>query len=173
MLGMRDIVERVKPEFEQFKKALVPAAQAAYGRALITLALYGSWARGTATPESDIDLLLVADPLPDGRFNRLRQFEAIDRATQASCKALWGGPGLVPELSPLIKTPAEVEAGSPLFLDMTDWCDILLDNDDYFAGWLAALRERMRINGSERRPFKGGYYWVYKPSARPGEVVTL
>ena len=37
----------------------------------------------------------------------------------------------------------------------------------------SSLQERMRRNGTERRFAKGGYYWVYKPDLRAGEVVTL
>jgi hypothetical protein len=103
----------------------------------------------------------------------MRQFEAVDTVTLDSRKAVWGPTPPAPEISPLIKTPTEVEAGSPLFLDMTDWREILFDRDHYLQRYLAALKERMRTNGTERRMAKGGYYWVYKPNLQPREVVTL
>ena len=103
----------------------------------------------------------------------MRQFEVVDAATLDSRKAIWGAAAPAPEISPLIKTPAEVEAGSPLFLDMTDWREILFDRDHFLQRYLAALKERMRRNSTERRMAKGGYYWVYKPNLQPGEIVTL
>jgi predicted nucleotidyltransferase len=44
--------------------AIREATVVAYGERLISLAVFGSWARGTATPASDLDLLVVAEPLP-------------------------------------------------------------------------------------------------------------
>ena len=157
----------------QFKQTVGIACKELYAETLVSLALYGSWARSTATQESDIDMLIIASDLPPSRGKRMRQFEAVDAATLDSRKAVWGPPTPTPEISPLIKTPAEVEAGSPLFLDMTDWREILFDRDDYLQRYLAALKERMQRNGTERRMAKGGYYWVYKPNLHPGEVVTL
>ena len=43
-----------------------------YGPRLISLAVFGSWARGTASPESDLDLLVVASDLPPSRMKRVR-----------------------------------------------------------------------------------------------------
>ena len=157
----------------RFKQTVWVACKEFYAETLVSLAVYGSWARGTATQESDIDMLIIVSDLPPSRGKRMRQFEAIDAVTLDSRKAVWGPTSPAPEISPLIKTPTEVEAGSPLFLDMTDWRDILFDRDDYLQRYLAALKERMRVNGTERRMAKGGYYWVYKPNLQPGEVVTL
>ena len=42
--------------------AVRTAALSVYGERLISLAVFGSWARGTATPASDLDLLVVAEP---------------------------------------------------------------------------------------------------------------
>lgn len=36
-----------------------------YGHQFKTLILYGSWARGSATPDSDVDLLVVVDDALD------------------------------------------------------------------------------------------------------------
>jgi predicted nucleotidyltransferase len=44
--------------------AIREATVVAYGERLISLAVFGSWARGTATPASDLDLLVVAEPRP-------------------------------------------------------------------------------------------------------------
>lgn len=47
-----------------------------YGRRLRAVRLYGSWARGDAHPESDIDLLVVLDRL-DSRWAERRRIEDI------------------------------------------------------------------------------------------------
>ena len=55
--------------------AVRKAAVGAYGDRLAALAIFGSWARGTATPASDLDLLVVGEPLPPSRKEREFSFD--------------------------------------------------------------------------------------------------
>ena len=144
-----------------------------YGDRLVSLAVFGSWARGVATPESDLDILVVADPLPRGRMKRLDEFEAVERATQPTCELVWPDAARSLSLSPVLKTPDELQAGSPLYLDMTLWRIVLHDRDGVLERYLSKLADRMAQLGSRRTETKGGAYWDYKPSMTPGEVVEL
>jgi uncharacterized protein len=128
-----------------------------YGPRLISLAVFGSWARGTASPESDLDLLVVASDLPPSRMKRVREFRPVDAATAAERGSVWGPNRAAVELSPVFKTPQELAAGS----------------DHVLRDYLAGLRARMKTLGSTRKTFKGGFFWDYKPDFRPGEVVEL
>ena len=75
-------------------------------------------------------------------------------------------------LSPVFKTPGEVEAGSPLFLDMVEDARILYDPDEFLARRLARLRGRLQ-ELSGRCIWRGNaWYWELKPDLQPGEVVT-
>lgn len=56
----------VAQQFQQIAQVLLPRAHDYYGDNLVTFAVYGSVARGLATAESDIDLLLVVADLPQG-----------------------------------------------------------------------------------------------------------
>src|SRR2546422_974499 len=106
------------PVFESLPIALLDACREHYGERLVSLALFGSVSRGTGRPDSDIDLLIVAEALPDGRVARAREFAAVEKAlgpwVQAARRA-----GLSPIFSPIFKTPAELARGTPLLLDMT------------------------------------------------------
>ena len=152
---------------------LVKSCRSVYGTDLVSVVLFGSWARGAATPVSDIDVLIVAGDLPEGRRRRLELFEKVEVDTEAARKEVWPGSAEIPELSPVFRTPEEVRQGSPLFLDMTEWCRILWNRDGFFASYLEELRQRMKRLGTRRRRAKGGYYWEYKPDLEPGEVVEL
>lgn len=161
-----------QPVFEPLLESLVREAQRHYGQRLRSLVVYGSVARGTAGPLSDLDILIVGDDLPNGRGARIREFEPVERAVEPERKALFAQ-GFRMDLSPVFKTPSEVEHGSLLFLDMTLDARILFDRDDYFAKYLDILRARLRALGSRRIPFKGGYYWLLKPDLKPGEVIEI
>jgi len=110
---------------------------------------------------------------PAGRPGRLAEFEAAESMTLDARRRVWGEYDVTSDLSPVIKTPAEVKAGSPLFLDMTLHCDVLLDRDGFLVSYLEDLGERMAKLGSRRHARKGGYYWEYKPDLKPREVVAL
>jgi len=153
--------------------ALADACRAHYADRLVSLVVFGSWARGAVTPESDLDCLIVADPLPAGRLARVREFEPVENQLSLLRAAVWG-PEVPPvDLSPVFRTPVEVERGSPLFLDMTLHAILLVDRDDFFRRYLERLRQRMQELGTQRVSAGGGYYWVYKPDAAPGEVIEL
>jgi len=153
--------------------SLLQACRDLYGERLVALAVFGSWARGVATPESDLDILVVADPLPRGRMKRLDEFEVVERATEPARALVWPAEARELELSPVLKTPDELRAGSPLYLDMTLWRIMLHDRGGVLEQYLAALAGRMAQLGSRRTETKGGAYWDYKPSMTPGEVVEL
>jgi hypothetical protein len=53
-------------------KKVIAALRAALGEKLVAVALYGSWARGDADEGSDVDLLVIADDLPDHPIQRVR-----------------------------------------------------------------------------------------------------
>jgi predicted nucleotidyltransferase len=153
--------------------AIREATVATYSERLVALAIFGSWARGTATPASDLDLLVVAEPLPPSRMKRVREFRPVADATRSVRSRVWSDQGPEIELAPVFKTPHELAAGSPLYLDMTLWRVVLADRDDMLETFLKGLSERMQALGSRRVPFKGGAFWDYKPDFRPGEVVEL
>lgn len=64
--------------YNELVAAVTDACQRHYGSRLISLAVFGSVGRGTPGPDSDIDLLVVADPLPQGRLARSDDFAAVD-----------------------------------------------------------------------------------------------
>jgi predicted nucleotidyltransferase len=162
------------PRAQPFAAALIEATREVYGERLVSLAVFGSYARATATPASDIDVLVVATDLPDSRRRRVDQFAAVEDRTETARRAIWDTlTEETPVLSPIVKTPGEVAAGSPLFLDMTDWCELLVDEDAFLWRYLDDLRSRLAATGARRRQAKGGYYWEYKPDSKPLEVIEL
>jgi len=153
-------------------KNLLDACAGHYGERLVSLAVFGSVGRGTPRPDSDIDLLVVAEKLPRGRINRVREFWAVEKAFRALPTAeLQGFPPM--DLSPVIKTPEEAELGSPLFLDMTEDARILFDRDGFLAERIRRLKSRLESLGSKRIWKGSAWYWDLKPDFRPGEVFEL
>ena len=78
-----------------------------------------------------------------------------------------------PSLSPIFKTPAEVTAGSPLFLDMTDDARILYDRDAFLASAFSDFSARLARLGARRIWRDNTWYWDLKPDYKPGEVFEI
>ena len=74
------------PVFDSLPASLLDACRRHYGERLVALALFGSMGRGTPRPDSDVDMLVIADPLPDGRVARAAEFAAVERALDAWLK---------------------------------------------------------------------------------------
>ena len=137
-----------------------------YGARLVSLALFGSVARGTSHRDSDVDMLIVATGLPRGRVARADEFRIIERQVTETLPD-------APSLSPVFKTPEEILQGSPLLFDMVEDAHLLVDCDGFLGGQLARLADRFRTLGSRRMWRDGWWYWDLKPDYRPGEVFEL
>jgi predicted nucleotidyltransferase len=163
---------RLLERYEALLHALLAELEACYGRRLVACAVFGSVGRGTPRFDSDIDLLLVVRDLPRGRFHRVEEFLPVEARLEPALQG--GDPGCLPiALSPVFKSPEEVEAGSPLFLDMVDDARILRDPEGFLAACLERLRARLRRLGARRVRRGNAWYWELKPDLEPGEIFTL
>ncbi len=158
--------------FDNLLSILALACQACYGSRLVSLGVFGSVGRGTPNATSDIDVLVVAEELPRGRMARVREFETVDAEMERALRTA-RSEGVDTRLSPILKTPEEVGAGSPLFLDMLFDLKILYDSGGFFAGYLEDLKKRLDRLGAHRVPAGGFWYWDLKPDFKPGDVIKL
>jgi predicted nucleotidyltransferase len=158
--------------YEDVVQGLLVELHAHYGARLVSVAVFGSVARGTQREDSDIDFLVVAHDLPRGRTARVAEFLPVERRLEPRLAP--PRPELLPiALSPVFKTPEEVEAGSPLFLDMVEDARIVHDADSFLEKRLERLRQRLIALGS-RRVWRGNtWYWLLKPDLAPGETIAL
>jgi predicted nucleotidyltransferase len=113
--------------------------------------LFGSRARGDYQAESDWDLLLIADRLPEATLQRhlyLKKLLPLE----------WAG-----QVSILAKTPAELEAYlTGLLLDVALDGIVLFDTDDYITGRLAYVRELIAEKGLYREQVGRDLLWQWQ-----------
>ena len=76
-------------------------------------------------------------------------------------------------MSPVFKTPAEIEHGSPLLFDMVEDARILTDRDGYLEAVLGRLRYRLRELGARRIWRGNAWFWDLKPDYKPGEIFEI
>jgi len=107
----------LKERFQKLEEQLFASIKAFYDQRLISVVLFGSVARDTPNFNSDVDVLVIATELPQGRIPRIREFEKVEEQITPLLDAL-RQEGIQTEISAILKSPEEAEQGSPIFLDM-------------------------------------------------------
>lgn len=141
-----------------------------YQERLISLALFGSVARKKFNENSDIDILIICENFPPGRFLRVSEFVNIEKKLESYLKSLELEKMFI---SPIFKTKEEALKGSPLFLDMIDDCLILYDNNDFFLNILKNLKDNLEKLGAKRIWNGNSWHWKLKSDYKFGEVFKI
>lgn len=161
-------------DYEPLLNAFVICLRNRLGAQLISVVLYGSVARGSARPDSDVDLLVVIDPSP-GMADVRALVRAVEREsvdTPAGQQARQRGLGCF--ISSLVLTRREADRNRYLYLDLTQEAILLFDREDLLRKRLAKMRARMKELGSVRIELPDGtWYWDVKPDLRAGQVFEL
>lgn len=164
----------MQKEYQNLLKDFVQIVRERFKNELISIVLFGSVARGNAKKESDIDLCIVIKNLPKSRFqrNKLLSGSLADLREMPSYKEL-RIKGYYPDISPVLYTPEEIQDTKPIFLDMVEDGEILLDNGT-FRDKLDDIKRRMAELHSRKIVCEDGtWYWELKPGMKLGEVITL
>lgn len=136
---------------QKISEQAVAALRTALGDQLIAVVLFGSRARGEASAESDWDLLVIAEGLPERQFER---HLFLKQLLPSGCRGA---------VSMLAKTPQEFEAHLPsLYLDIAVDGQILYDPDGYAAKKLGALQRLIEASGLYRERTEAGDVWRWK-----------
>jgi predicted nucleotidyltransferase len=143
-----------------------------YSASLVTLAVFGSYARREPRFDSDLDLLIV---LRSGTWSRLsertEEFVAnVELPCDEDLQKLFEE-GILMELSPIILTREEAQGFSPLYLDMTSNCLILEDHEGFLESVLEKVKQQMARWGSERINVSGHWLWEIRPGLKWNEVL--
>lgn len=131
---------------------VVQSARKNLGEGMEGALVFGSVGRGTPHIGSDIDLMLVVSDLPSGRGPRSGLAEEIEADWVCARASL-------PELTLILRTPAEIESGFPLLLDMAEDAQILFDPEGTVARLLDGWRERLAKAGARRIRTADGWHW--------------
>lgn len=138
----------------------------AWGDDVRGVALFGSRVRGAHRPESDLDVLVVADRFPASRPDRFRAIRPH----------LEGRPALLRYGTFLLLPTTTAGVIQPFTLGLLDGCRILFERDRFLTNLLDRTRRRLEELGSRKaRDSQGNEYWILIPDEkwRPGMEVVV
>lgn len=178
LMGSASIIqpamESLQAEYRELADDYARGVRELFGDRLVSICFFGSVVRGEATPESDIDVLVVAKGVPkdvglrlqetSGIYSELKRSEAYRKLRSLGRNAL---------VSAIVLTPHEAETHPPIMLDMTEDAFMAYDKDGFLERVLDDMRQRLKELGARKVKAQKGYYWILKPDARPDEVVEI
>jgi len=150
----------MSPSPETLSVVLGPVIESLHnglGDNLVAVVLFGSQARGDAGPESDWDLLVIAEGLPGSIWQRQKRLLALLPAKGH------------PPINLLAYTPAEWFARvTPLALDIAlDGIVLYERSPAMFSARLMVLRKQLSDLGLERKMLgKGEWLWLWRDRPR-------
>lgn len=161
-------------EYKGLLDIFIQQVQKAVGDRVVSVVLYGSVGRGTARPDSDVDLLVILRDAPSSYWKRLQPFLLILRQMRRErCWKSLEEEGLNPFLSLLVLSLEEAKENHYLYLDMIEDARILVDRDEFFRRKLESLRRRLQELGAQKVRRDGNWYWDLKPDLKAEEVIIL
>jgi len=163
------MITDLKYPYSEFLSELLDSLRVYFD--LVSFVVYGSVARGNATKDSDVDLLIIADNLPD----RYEMFKIFDKAEEAIFDKInkLRKDGYYIFLSPVIKSREDARLITPLYLDMIDDAVILYDKDEFFTNVIGKLKKRLDELKAERVILGKKWYWRLKKDYKFGEVIEI
>jgi predicted nucleotidyltransferase len=149
----------------KYATAFANALHQRLGDDLWAVVLYGSAARGTAHPESDVDVLIVWQNAPATYYERLSVAIEVSAQIQSHPDAIaLRAAAPYAELGFLILSDAEASQNRYVYLDMTEEAIILYEREGFFSRRLSEMRARLAELGSQRVWLPDGtWYWDLKP----------
>jgi len=141
---------------------------------LTSICLYGSVARGTAHPNSDIDLLVISDDFKGTLTSRIeRILNDVESKVKDEIERLKRF-GVDTELSIYPLRREEVSRFPPILLDLTEDGIIIYDYELFLEKVLTKLKAKL-IELNAKRVFidKDTWYWDLKPDYKFGEVIEF
>ncbi len=141
---------------------------------LISICLFGSVARGEAKPDSDIDILIVADGFPIDIGMRIKETNYIHECLKKSKAYISlrksNMSGLI---SDIFFTPEEIKGHPPILLDIIDDGIVLYDRDSFLSNELKLLKQKLESQKARKVKTEKGHFWILKPDIMFGEVVKI
>lgn len=156
-----NLTEKVPLPYRELVSMFVEKLLSYYKNRVVSIALFGSIARGNFKETSDIDILVVMKNLPKSCFKRYKLISNIlDEVEPIRMKLLRRG--IFTGISPVILEVEEAKYFRPLYLDLAYDAIILYDKNNYLNNILKRMRELIEEFGGKRIWMGKRWLWYFE-----------
>ena len=131
------------------------------GDRIVSIALFGSIARGDFKRTSDVDVLIIMRDLPRSRMKRYKLIVSILNELEEIRDKLCSI-GIYTGISPVILDVNEAKYFRPLYLDLVEDCIILYDEDNFLSKILNKVYEYITKFEGKRIWMGKRWIWFFK-----------
>jgi predicted nucleotidyltransferase len=156
---------------KNFERILIESFLHVFGDRLVSLVLYGSYARGDFREDSDIDVIVVLSSVVD-RYTLHLDLDRVEEllAPTLRCFNLYR---YNPVLSPIVLSVDQARNIRPLYLDAIFDAKILYDKANFISNIFEKLRKKLEEYGARRVKIGRKWVTILKSDYRFGEVIEF
>lgn len=166
LAGLRTFSERHR----RYLKRIIREVVDFYGRNLLGLAVFGSYARRENRLNSDLDLLIILEEAPS-LSRRLAEFvEHIEMKHEALAQKMYEQEGISCDLSPYILAREEALKLQPIYYDLVEHHVIVYDPQSLLARIIEATRNFLAQAGAKKEWHGNTWEWSTEKVGFPGGV---
>jgi uncharacterized protein len=130
-----------RKSLESVLEDILSLCRETFGNDLVSVVLFGSYAQGAASPESDIDLLVIVKNLPEGSDQQEQLLDSLELPILKKYHLC---------ASVILTTPEAVLNGvntdNPLFFGIWTGYSVIFDSGDFFRHCLKTVRQHVRTS---------------------------
>jgi Nucleotidyltransferase domain. len=151
------------------KEEIVKAFLKVYEDDLVSLVLFGSYARGDQRKYSDIDLLVVLKKIED-RYEVFKKFLEVEKILEETVYKGLRERGYDPYVSPIFLDISQAVKFRSLYIDLVFDAEVLFDKENLMKKTLERVGKRLEELGAKREKL-GRIHYVVLTKVKPGEVI--
>jgi len=166
----KNVLERLRTFSPLHRKYIEGALQSIfeyYGKSLLALVIFGSYARGENRRNSDLDLLIILSEAPKWR-KRLEEFENAIKKVELIAQQLYEEEDISGEFSPYILSQEEAFTFQPIYFDLYEHHLVVFDPQGIFERLLDSLGKLLQECRAEKSSW--GNFWEWRAERFLGGV---
>ncbi|GBC85930.1 hypothetical protein HRbin11_02391 [bacterium HR11] len=118
--------------FQRLLQAFIAQCEQIWRDRLVAVVLYGPYAHRLVHTQRDVDLLVVAEGLPASPWDRYDVVMDLMERLEPALQDVYETVGFYLYVSPVLKTPSELEGLDTPYIRLVRQGRVLYDRDDWF-----------------------------------------
>lgn len=137
---------------------------------LIGVLQFGSTVRSPLKHETDLDLLLIFETLPNTRWEQFKLTSELEDKLNADLKKM---DGFNIQVSFILKQKSQLDHLSSFYLDFVETSNAWFDPQGLLAQLIEDIKIWIETNGAYKVKKGNLWYWVYSSNAPPNTPVSF